>query len=274
MGMATRTYESGSSLLEAVIALFLMTTIMILSFQLFHSASYHQSDSEDRLVAISLASAKIAELRIAAAEIEQFRNSLLSFRGVDSDRSHPKFVVTVETSDYGEGPLYSPSSSHESLFRASPVNGLFPSVTDDRRSMVHSTLTATVKVSWSKDRGQPVSLTTLLREPPRIVERVEIAQNGSSTLSYGESVEFAAQVWDSSGSQIDDAVLSWTVVPVSGYGTVYQTRDGRRAALRYVDIDFNGLEFQPPPGSCRLKAVAKIEGREVEALTNLIELGP
>lgn len=265
----------GSSLLETVISLFLMAAILILSFQLFHNASAWQGESESRSTALWLARAKLEESKIAAKDLSEFQNSLHSLQGVSSDPQHPSFTIEVTTTEYGAQahPGYSPSRTHEELYNSSPQHGYFPSLTDDRRSFGNSTLNVTVKVAWSQDRGRPIVLNALVREPARTAASIEITQTGPNTLNFRDSVEFSAHLLDNAGLRIEDATIHWSLVPVSSYGLIFQTRQGNRAILRYADTDVNNLEFQPPPGACRLKAAAKIEGVKVEKMTNLIVLG-
>ena len=79
---------------------------------------------------------------------------------------------------------------------------------------------------------------------------------------------------DTDGEEIPDAVFQWRVEPITGYGTVYQSRDGRVATLEFVDFDLNGNPFQPPPGECQLSATVSVGAVTVNKVSDTIELMP
>lgn len=271
-----------TSLLETVIALFLLAAAMMASFQLFHRATAWQGEVELRATALALAQAKIAELQAAAADLAAFQGKLSTFVGTTPAMDHSSFKITVAVDDLstGDRQIYSPSRAYEQTYQGTPPAQPAPltdvfagAVTDDRKMMGKSFLVADVTVT-GPGRMQPVTLTTLLREPPRRLDRIEVASPSSLSLTYQQGATSTAQAIDVDNSPIDDVVFKWTFTPVSSYGTVYQSRSGSLGALVYVSYNHLDQPFQPPPGQCKLTASARVENRHKTGDSPVIELVP
>ena len=267
----------GSSLLETVISLFILAAAMMVTFQLFFRATQWQGHVELRATALAAARQKLEEVRVASLEFDDFEAGLPAQVGTTSVTGHPDLQVTVVISDLSTGSRQRciPSRSFEETFAGAPVPNVFSgAVTDDRKILNASLLGVDVTVGSLDNRILPVTLTALIREPARIADRVEISAPSDLDLSYLETAVFTAEVYDSNNKLIRDAVIRWTVEPISGYGTVNQARNGSVGALSYVDYDHNDVAFQPPSGQCSVRATATIEGKSVFSVSAPVTLQP
>jgi hypothetical protein len=258
-------------------ALFVMAGVMILSFHIFHAANRWQGETEARATALLLAQRRISELQESVQSYSAFQLGLSSEVGTSSYPGFPEFQIRTEVADFAAGDqhLYSPSRAYELAYNQVPVPDYYSgAVTDERRSFATSALRAQVTVSWPQDKDRPIQLVALLREPKRRPSHLQVTTIGPLLLHFQEVTNFSVKAFATDGSELKDVTFRWIIRPVTSYGTVYQTRNGQRAALRYADRNFNGLEFAPPPGRCKLAVVAQVNGTVLTAETETVDLVP
>ena len=270
-------FYRGLSLLETVIALFILTGALVSFFTLFHSSLGWQKRSESLAVAVLLGQNRMEELRIAAQDVRAFQNGLPGEIGSAPSAVDSSFEIetNIERLDSPDREFCSPNSEYERNYSGVPIpdvhNGL---VTDDRKLMTNSMLAAHVTVSSPGRLSRPFTLTAYIREPLRELTQININQIGPSTIAYQERTRFEATALDAEGIEIPDVVFQWRVDPITGYGTIYQSRSGRVGRLEFVDFDLNGTAFQPPAGECQVSVTANVAGVTHTQSSNTIVLTP
>ena len=268
-----KAHPRGSSLLETVIGLFVLTGSLIVFFTLFHSSLGTQTQIENQKEALAIALERMEELKISALDREAFADGLSAEVGTRAAANNSVFEVQTEVESVPD--FYSPSRDFEATFSGTPFpdvhNGL---VTDDRKNLPNSMLAVRVTVRFSGSLAKPVILTSYLREPRRELGEVQIRRRGPLTISYQERTHFEATAFDTDGEEITDIVFHWQIEPITGYGTLYPSRNGRIATLEFVDYDVNGNPFQPPIGTCQVSATAIVAGIAMTKKSEEITLTP
>ena len=268
-----RRNRQASSLLETVIGLFILSSAIIVFFTLFHSSLGVQSEIENRREALTIAQERIEDLRILALDYSTFAGSLSGEVGTRPAESNSAFEVETEIEALPD--FFTPSEKFESSFAGLPHPDVYDGrVSDDRKRMPTSMLAARVTVRNPGSSAKPLSLTSYLREPRRLLESVEVNRLGPNIINYQERTHFEATAMDSDGNEITDIIFDWRVEPITGYGTLNQSRDGRFATLEFADYDLNGNPFQPPAGQCRVSATARVADISVKQRSGEIELRP
>ena len=263
----------GTGLLETVIALFILVAAMIVSFRLFGQSLFWQGRAELQQTALFLARQKIEEARVAARDIQEYNQGLPSLVGISQPEANTEVQVWVTSLTDSAQLRLIPSESFEQPYNrpinSGPLNGV---VTDDRRILASSLLHLEVEVRSLANHFQAIRLVTLIREPRRELDRIEISAPSLASLSYREAAQFTATAIDQNGDPIPDLAVRWVIEPISSSGTVFQSRSGGVCALEHVGFDFNNVAFRPAPGQCRVRAFVRLGGVEHSEVSGMVEL--
>ncbi len=238
----------GFTLIEAIIAAFLLLTSLLVVAALVDSGLRTQAKSEQYLLATTVASTELDKLRGYA---ERF--GLTHLDGFDGQtfpsETDSSLEVRLKVSPYV---LAVPNSSLESQF---PEN--------ERKLFHHSSRFLKVRVSWSDSPEDAVELTSLVSDWAKRDFRLKIEALGSTTLDPDGTVELKA-----SAGNLEDLIYTWYTEPLDGLGSMQEVaRDGRTAVYsnRYRTP---ANRFVTYPGKCRVVVRAKY--REVVKTAELI----
>ena len=197
--------DRGVSLLETLLALFLLTGASLLLVVLFHSGLQRSRLAHVEAQARIIAQDALAEVRAktmtGSFRIPQDLNS------VETSYPHPdlpsmRVDIRAETQV-----LASPSTGEEAPYA-------------EKRLLSHSAAKVEVKVSWDSGFFRLVSL---VGESPRVLENVVVS--GKGPISAGQGASFTVEAFDEAGQKIEDAFFVWWVDPLTANGTVVPSRD-------------------------------------------------
>ncbi len=235
--------NSGVSLAESVVALFLLVAAMLVMTSLLHRSLRLTVEAEQEAVAATVAHNRFAELRSWASQGDNF-DALGSLDGtITNSPDYPGFQTQVEVFNHQ---LYSPCSTFESTLV-------------DPKSLASSAKRVGVKVLWA---GGTFRASSLIAEPVREWGNLVITPNGGVTLNVGDSATFTAAAFDSEGDPIADLFYRWTVDPGSGNGMLEsQSRDGQSAVFRHQIVLPDG-SLGSAAGNCRIVLRAVFRGQE------------
>lgn len=252
----------GTTLIETVIALFLLGLATLLVASLFQSGLRRSRLSEKEALARIVAENALVDLRAWSAD-GGFRQ--ISDLGAKDglafpDPDYPDFQVRYSLQPTT---LSTASTSLEAVYPPA-----------QRREMSQSAALARVEVSWTAGGGQKtLALESLIPESPREIERVEVIGVGGGTVSKDGSVTVRARAYDTDGQAIEDLVLDWWLEPITGKGTLEPQRARPEATLHHYDRDQFGSTTHYP-GRCRVAVRAVYDGKEVTGYSGEIVLAP
>ena len=239
----------GLSLLETLIAFFLLTVASLLIVVLFHSGLHRSRAVHDQ-----------TQARIIAGDV------------MDSVRSEATDGGFKEPADLSGSVALTPTQSiHNSTSICWPIRwnsfhrvqgdeSAFPS--DQRSSLKSSVAKIEVRVSWSNG-SQSLSLVSLIGEAPKTLSQVNVT--GSGPLSAGASTEFSAVATDTDGLEIEDMKFVWWVEPISATGTIVPARHSRTAVLTNLTRTKDGTAVSTV-GLCRIAVWRPTKDRRLSAI--------
>lgn len=238
----SRQHSRGATLIETVIALFLLGLSTILVATLFQSGLQRARLSEQERVAINVANNALAELRAWSKAGNYVSPSDLSSKdgSTYSEPANPEFVVTYKV------------KQTEVLSSCSQLENTFPAA--QRRALSRSVAFVEARVDWSSNSGpRSLSLESLLPESPRTLSRVIVNNGNGGTIPKDRSVSVTAVAVDDQGRRIEDLFVDWFVEPIDGRGSLLAERAQPRVTLsNEVDDGFGGTTYYP--GRCRIGA--------------------
>jgi len=254
----------GLSLLEAIVATFLLLSSFLIIVNLFHSGMRYNTRIENQQLAAMLAERHLEQLRswseLSTAGVYHYDNLVAIYHGATSvPADHPTFTLSTRVVDEQ---LYSPSSTLEL--------GLPPGTL--LRRLNGSARKVEVVVSWT---GSQVAVTSLFSRPPadfRALNAITVSPVGSPSLPLAQnaSADFRAEAFDSNDQAIPGLTYQWEIVPIDGNGTLVQARDGSTATLTNA-VDVAG-EVYHTGGSLYVRASARYHGRTVQGLSSVVGL--
>jgi type II secretory pathway pseudopilin PulG len=246
--------RSGVTLLEAVVALMILSGATLSVLTLFHLGLRHQTQSSQRVLAVSLAEQRIEELRHRARTPAGFRQ-LRSFSQVYTpDSERPKFRVATRVN---EEEIHSPCSAFDQL--------------DDPRLIDASALRLTTYVVWNPNTPG-VRLTALVTEPR--LEHSNVRWNDiPASLAKDQDVRVSADLLDLSEQPIPGVKFQFWIKPRTSTATLRRARDGRQLNVvnRIDPVDAADLVHYPG-GGVILTARARYFGQVLSADSAEIEL--
>ncbi|MEW6277204.1 MAG: hypothetical protein AB1758_01175 [Candidatus Eremiobacterota bacterium] len=212
----------------------LLVSAFFVLINLFHTGLRHFTRVEQQTVAVMLAERKMEEVRAWA-------------RG-NGGRNFDDWTAYTDVSQ--PSPEYSgfrvAVRSAPATLKSSVPGFEDPYPAGDQRVMPSSARKVEVTTWWDGDR-KSVRLVSLvadpLREwhPARPIEVTPVSPP-PDPLPRDAEVEFRARGYDAAGRAIPDLFFAWYVRPVSGNGTLTQSRDGSTARFRNVVV----LPYRPP----------------------------
>ncbi|MFN8612946.1 MAG: hypothetical protein U0931_35735 [Vulcanimicrobiota bacterium] len=245
----------GLSLVEALMANFLLATVILGLMALSGNALRLSATSRAEVSALRLAETELSECREWLQNSPGALASWPGLPGLASWRSHPDFLAAEYRVDLAAQPDYSPFWQREMLYPAG-----------DRRSLDHSGLRAQVRVRWSGGTLKLVSLIADHRRQWRASNPLEISSQPSASLTVakGGQLELKVKAFNSQGQAEPDAMFTWSVQPGTSCGMIQsQSRDGRQAIFAHQVPKRSGVGFiSGPTGSCFIVATCRLWGQE------------
>ncbi|MBX3170726.1 MAG: hypothetical protein KF760_25195 [Candidatus Eremiobacteraeota bacterium] len=219
------------SLLESVFATFLLLWAIMIVVRLFHTGIGYTSRSLEQETAIFLAEQQLERMRAWSESLngnvynyDQLA-SLAIYNGTPVAAEQPGFTLTTRVM---ARELYSGCSQIE-LSRPS-----------DRRVLRNSACTVQVEVKWAGGTRQ-LRLCTLFARPaltfpspapsPHLPTGVIITGPADNPVPHLGSTTLQAGAIDRNGAPLEDLLYEWELVPISGAGTLEQSRSGQSARL-------------------------------------------
>ena len=262
------------TLVETVIALFLLVVGMVLIGTLFLSGLRYCARIEKRALATLIAEKKLASLRAWARKPNPGGFNYDDWSSVDgqqgADPDEGNFVVRVTAHPRD---LKSAATSLE--------DGQDPA---KRRLMPGSAMEVCVSVWEASDPAQVTRLWSLIGEPERPFDPIApltVTPLGPvpALMAYDDELSFNVKAVDSAGKDLKDIFFSWYVLPRGGNGTIkQQSRDGKNSTFIHRITILPPGDLPPgivlhAGGTVDVVARAVYRGRELEGHVTL-ELAP
>lgn len=256
--------KAAYSLLESVLAMFLMTFAFMVLAQLFHTSLNYSASLEHRAMATFLAESKMGEIRAWART--NFAQDWSAYDGVSAPADlHPSYTVTVRVADQE---LASPCRSLESLY---PVGAVYPE--PEPKLFRSSYKKVEVQVRWSPFPDDAVELVSLVGDSRPADIDVVITGPAGGTVGADAEVEFQVSA-EIGGEAVPDVVFQWYVEPIAGYGSIaHVSRMGDRCT--YANrVRLPSGDWEVMPGTARLVARTVFRGVEQLASVTVENSGP
>jgi len=212
----------GLSLVETLIAFFLLSCGILLITQLFLYSLRYTRQVEERARGLLVAERSLQRLRDWAGQVNagklNYLGSWAAYDGVTlTDPDDADFSVHYEVADDN---LVAPCREFESL-QPPDQQGIMPA----------SAKRVSVAVSW---RGGSLNLAGLIEEPPRLWRAVNpLVVNGTppNPVTMANLATFTVSAYDSNGEAISDLEYRWYVQAMSSSGTVTAGNNGTSATF-------------------------------------------
>jgi len=259
----------GLTLIETIIASFLLLSRFLVIVNLFHSGLGYTSRIENQQLATLIAERQLEQMRAwsetSSGTAYNFDTLAAVYNGQNvtvPDFGNFKLMTNVTARE-----LYSACTDFE---RGSAVNGFQP------RSLSNSSRTVDVTVAW--DHGaHSLTLTSLLTQTvssfstgPNPIN-VTFTAAPSLPLAQNATLECQATGYDSNNRPIPDLFFTWNMECVNGSGTLTPTRDGHRVVFSNV-VNGTGTTQYHTGGQLYIQARAKYNGRWASGSSTLVDL--
>jgi hypothetical protein len=242
--------QRGYSLIEAILASFLLLFTFFLVSSLFNTGLQYSRKVEQRMVAVQFAEKRLAEVRQWAKETDNW-----SPPGSVTDPADPDFPGYAVQLNLVTEVLYSPCTRLEEAFP------------DDTREMPTIAKKAVVTVS---KQGIPdyvmAAVVTRGDSAWPATADIRLSPSTPATLTGStQELELTARAFDTDGNEVKDIFFHWEVEPdfTGGNPTTAEvrlkTRDGRKAVVRNRVRRRNGA-WLPTSGDCLVVAYARYQG--------------
>ena len=252
--------NKGFSLVEAVIASFLLLGAVLMSVSLFDGTLQAEVGNEKRVLAALAAETVMADIRQTADT--DFESVLTSFDGhTHTLPDYPGFQIRSRVE---RNRLANPCTPLEAGQYTDA--DLFPA--PEGRFLRRSAYKAQVDVTWDDRGNQGVSLTeNIFNFTPSIDFSVVITHNDNVPVGDSELVSLTPRdirqfrvSATADGQEIRDLQFTWYVQPLTGTGSIHRvSRDGRRCQYLNGYRTFNG-NVHDAPGVCNLVVEATFQG--------------
>ena len=260
MKMGRRRADHGLSLVETLLALFILQFAVVFVLTLFESSLSHQAKSAMRAQGLRLARRTVADIRVWAADPNNFLSDWSAWSGYSYTEG--SFTVTVEVDSNGRD-LLSPSQLLEEPFVALNLE----------KRMPRSLIPVRVRADWGNGR---LDLSAWIREPVRPVSSgIQISPATASPMNPDDTVVLSASLQDDGGSPIEGLVYNWTINPLDGNGTLMpggHPRDRRSVTLSHSYVLRTGPGHVP--GELNVVCWTYYHGRRIEGRWGPVVLLP
>lgn len=228
----SRGRKSGAfSLLEAVIAVFLLSYAALSVLSLTQSGFVAQKRNQEIAKANLVAQSVISDIRMWAEDVNNYKGTWAHYNGTVIPAGFPEYRVAVRAKAAGR-PIDSPCAELESQWDPTPR---------EKRTMPNAVVPVEVKVSWSDNPRDQLTVLTYVGEPHRDVSAIRFTVGGPNpyAIGVGQEAMYTVSAQDGSGRGLDNIMFLW--VPDIRYlsYTERARRDGR-------EFEVERLQNKPP----------------------------
>lgn len=252
----------GLSLIETIIATFLLVGGFLITVALFHSSLRYTTQIERVSIASLLGERTVHEIQSWARNLNNYRSSWSAYDGATRvDPSYPEHRILTEVSKNSGGPphplLASPCTALENL-----------QAVGQRKTLANSCRRVRITVGWPPyTPGSQLRMQCLVPEPRltwRATNPIVVTLSGAGPLSHNETTTVTAQGFDSTGTAIPDLVYNFYVQPdvPPTMASITQNRQGTSATLTHVINLLNGSSTFGPTGRVIVAVRAVYKGEE------------
>jgi type II secretory pathway pseudopilin PulG len=266
----TRRTRSAFSLLESIVALFLLSFAALSVLSMTQTGFQAQRRSQEAARANLAAQAVAAEIRLWAADINNYRSGWATYNGTLSLPDYSDYTITVRSRAAGR-PIFSPCSEIESQW----LPAANPAANRGARSMPNAIVPVEIVVAWSPNILDRVTVLTYVGEPKRDLSAPTFVYGGPSvfSMSVGSITEYTIAVRDGAGIPLDNVFWMWVPDPSYLVPTPDCPRDGRRFKMERRPNP--GPPSAPPPTPPAVSVVTcylKYAGQYFDARVSGVEL--
>ncbi|MFN8610048.1 MAG: hypothetical protein U0931_21075 [Vulcanimicrobiota bacterium] len=259
------------TLVETIFATFLLLWAILIVVRLFHSGIAYTSRSMEQESAAFLAEQHLEGMRAWSESLNgQVYNydrltSVAIYNGATIPGDLPGYTITTRV------------MAHELYSGCSQIELSRPF---DRRVLSDSACTVQVEVKWAGGLRQ-LRLCTLLARPaltfpappaaPNLPTGVTITGPPDNPVPHLGSTSLQAGAFDRNGAPIRDLFYDWELIPISGGGTLEQSRSGSSVTL-YNWVYLPDGSRASTGGEVVLRATARYHGQTVYQDSEPIQL--
>lgn len=246
--MKSKGGRRGLSLLETLIAIFIITFAVLEMAALFRSALDGAKRANKVAIATNLANKRMEEIVYWASYDNHFANWGPVDGAQASDSLYPDFVVSSDSEAVTQ---YSPCSLTEQRFPAG-----------QQRTLSKAARSVRVRVTWAPNESRnKVELYTMVGAPPVVLDEVDVNEAIPNPISpFGSSHNLTVYGLDEDGNKIPDLFFDWSLSAGTGNAELLPARDGRSAILRDQAYNPGTESYEPAPGNATLRVRATYLG--------------
>ncbi len=256
----------GQTLLEAVIASFILVFVFLVVIQLFHGGLRYSRQAESQQMAELLLDRQMERLKAwsetpAASGYNFDRLKSLYDGDVSTLEDYPEYRIQLKVRDH---PLYSLCSALETDLES---KGLLARKVSQGARVVDAT------ILWGQQKAQLTALFSAPvgklnnSQPPLRIQPASL----TSSLPQDGSATFQVTATDEWGRPLPDLFFAWDLMPLSGDATLEVSRDGRQATLSHYILKADNSRFYRS-GSVMLKVSVRLKGVWRSATTEALNL--
>lgn len=252
------------SLIEAILASFLLLTAVAMSVYVFDSSLQAEASNEQRTLAALVAESAMAEIRNQADR--NFDQLKVLYNG--HSWTLPQFPDYPINSRIVDTEIAVPCTELETQYSPSAV---FPA--PEGRYLENSVLKAEVEVTWQDSGSKSVIITeNVTNFSPATNFKLQLVLDDGTVANATTIVNVApADLANFSvralanGNPLSDVQFTWYVQPITGFGSLHTvSRDGSQCIYQNAYRNFkNHLKFSP--GACFLVVRATYQGTEAKS---------
>lgn len=217
--VTSRRKRGAFSLLEAVIAIFLLSYAALSVLSLTQSGFVAQKRNQEIAKANLVAQSVVSDIRLWARDINNYQGNWATYNRTYSPTGFPEYEVTVRSLAAGR-PIDSPCAELESQWAPT---------TRGKRTMPSAIVPVELKITWSDKAEDSLTVLTYVGEPRRdtVGMTFDIVGPSNSSVSMNQETDYSVSAKDANGRPFPNLMFLW--VPDIRYVTVTQdaTRDGR-----------------------------------------------
>ncbi|MBS2040332.1 hypothetical protein JST97_35420 [bacterium] len=246
------------SLIETVLAVFLLAAQILLFAGMLARSRQTQRLSQQRHRAVTLAEQKFDEIRAWAALPSNFSSDWSAYQGQIS-RPEPGFEVRVACNPAGQ-PVYSPCLGLESQYGS------------NAKQLRTSLVPVRVQVSWG---SASLVLNSLVGEPwhpgPYAIQ-LQPAPIFTQPVQPDQDFGYTATVTDGQGKPLSDLQMRWFVKPLTGNASIVEggPRSQQQVKARHLFRRY-GVPVHIS-GTVQLECTAQYHGQPLRQQTESIQL--
>ena len=261
--MCSRHKVGAFSLIEAILAAFLLLTAVAMTVYVFDSSLQAEASNEQRTLAALVAETAMAQIRNDADR--NFNQLKTLYDGQNwTLPEYPNFPISSKVEDTE---IAVPCTELEQQYSRSAV---FPA--PEGRYLGNSVLKAEISVSWEDSGSKSVVITeNVVNFSPATNFDVQLLLADGSVPTDTTVVEVAPAALEdfsvratANGNPLNDIQFTWFVQPLTGFGSLHTvSRDGSQCIYQNAYRNFkNTLKFSP--GDCFLVVRATYQGSEAK----------